>query len=132
MEEVYDFLKKCDVFYLATIDGTKPRVRPFGALNIFEGKLYIQTGKVKKVSKQIHKNNNVEISGMYKGRWIRVEAKAIRDDRVEAKESMLKANPGLKKMYSATDKNTEVLYLDKVKATIYSFTSDPKVIEFHY
>lgn len=130
MKEVYEFLKKCGVFYLATIDKDKPRVRPFGALNIFEDKIYIQTGKVKNVSKQIEENNNIEICGMYEGKWIRVEAKAIRDEKIEAKISMLDNNPELKRMYSAEDTNTEVLYLKDVEATIYSFTEDKKVIKF--
>ena len=130
MKETYDFLKKCGVFYLATIDNDKPRVRPFGALNIYEDKLYLQTGKSKKVSKQIEINNNIEICGFVDGKWIRVEAKAIRDDNRNAKVSMLDNNPELKGMYSADDYNTEVLYLKDAKSTIYSFTEEPKVIEF--
>ena len=130
MKETYEFLKNCGVFYIATIDGDKPRVRPFGALNIFEDKIYLQTGKRKNVSKQIAKNNHVEISGMYNGSWIRVEALAIRDDRIEAKEDMLNHNPDLKRMYDAHDDNTEVLYLKDVKATISSFMAEDKVYEF--
>ena len=130
MKEVYDFLKDCGVFYLATIDNDKPRVRPFGALNIFEDKLYLQTGKVKNVSKQIQENPNVEICGFVNGKWIRVEGKLVRDERLEAKVSMLDNNPELKNMYSAEDDNTEVLYFENAKATIYSFTEAPKVIEF--
>ena len=130
MNEVYEFLKKCGVFYLATVDGDKPRVRPFGALNIFEDKLYLQTGKVKNVSKQMHANSNIEICGFCEGKWIRVEAKVVSDERIEAKESMLDNNPELKNMYSATDDNTEVLYLTDVTATIYSFIEEPKVITF--
>ena len=130
MEEVYEFLKKCGVFYIATIDGNKPRVRPFGVVNIFEGKLYVQTGKIKNVSKQIEINPNVEISGMLDGRWIRLEGKLVRDDRREAKASMLDANPMLKNMYSADDDNTEVLYFENAKATFCSFTEAPKVVEF--
>ena len=129
MEEVLEFLKKCGVFYLATVDGNKPRVRPFGAVNIFEGKLYIQTGKVKNVSKQMQENSNVEISGMAEGKWIRLEGNVVRDDRREAKVSMLDANPELKGMYSADDDNTEVLYFENAKATICSFTEAPKIIE---
>ncbi len=130
MKEVYEFLKECKVFYIATIDNDKPRVRPFGALNIYNDKLYIQTGKVKDVSKQMSINPNIEISGMNGGKWIRVEAKVVSDDSLEAKISMLDNNPELKSMYSAEDPNTEVLYLSDVKATIYSFTDAPKVIEF--
>lgn len=130
MKEVYDFLNKCGVFYLATIDGDQPRVRPFGALNIFEDKLYIQTGKVKNVSKQMQINNKIEICGFVNGEWIRIEAKAVRDDRIEAKVSMLDNNPNLKKMYSAEDDNTEVLYLTDATATISSFTKEPITYKF--
>ena len=130
MKEVYEFLKNCQVFYLATIDKDKPRVRPFGALNIFEDKIYLQTGKIKKVSKQIEINPNIEICGMFNNKWIRVEGKLVRDERIEAKKSMLDNNPELKNMYKADDDNTEVLYIEKAKANIYSFTEDPKVIEF--
>ena len=129
MKEAYEFLKKCGTFYLATVDGDKARVRPFGALNVFEDKLYIQTGKVKNVSKQMEKNPNVEICGFVDGKWIRLEGKVVRDDRKEAKESMLEANPMLKSMYRVDDDNTEVLYFKDAKATIYSFTEEPKIIE---
>ena len=130
MEEVYNFLKKCGTFYIATEDGNQPRVRPFGVVNIFEGKLYIQTGKSKNVSKQMQINPNVEISGFVDGKWIRLEGKVVRDDRREAKASMLDANPVLKKMYSADDDNTEVLYFENAKATFCSFTEAPRVVEF--
>ena len=130
MEEVYNFLKECGTFYLATEEGDKPRVRPFGVVNIFENKLYIQTGKCKNVSKQIQTNPNVEITGVIGDRWIRLEGKVIRDDRREAKVSMLDANPVLKNMYSADDDNTEVLYFENAKATFCSFVDAPKVVEF--
>lgn len=130
MNETYEFLKKCGTFYLATEDGDKPRVRPFGAINIFEDKLYIQTGKVKNVSKQMQTNPNVEVCAFMEGKWLRLEGKVIRDDRREAKESMLDANPMLKGMYSADDDNTEVLYFENAKATFYSFTEEPKTLEF--
>ena len=130
MKEVYDFLKNSGVFYLATEDGDKPRVRPFGALNIFEDKLYIQTGKVKNVSKQMQINPFVEVCAFLDGKWLRLEGKVVRDDRLEAKESMLDANPSLKGMYSATDDNTEVLYFENATTTFYSFTEEPKTIKF--
>jgi uncharacterized pyridoxamine 5'-phosphate oxidase family protein len=130
MEEVYDFLKKCETYYLATMDGDQPRVRPFGTVNIFENKLYIQTGKVKNVSKQIKANPKIEICGMTDGKWIRLEAVAVEDDRLEPKQNMLAAYPSLKAMYSADDKNTQVLYLKNATATISSFTDSPKVIKF--
>ena len=130
MKEVYEFLKNCGTFYIATVDGDKPRVRPFGVVNIFEDKLYIQTGKIKNVSKQMQANPNVEICGFLEGKWVRLEGKVVRDDRREAKASMLDANPMLKNMYSADDDNTEVLYFENAKATFYSFTEEPRVVEF--
>jgi uncharacterized pyridoxamine 5'-phosphate oxidase family protein len=130
MQEVYEFLKNCGTYYLATVDGDQPRVRPFGTVDIFEGKLYIQTGKVKDVSKQLQKNPKAEICGFMDGKWIRVAGKLIRDDRVEAKAHMLDNYPNLKDRYSAEDDNTEVLYFEDAIATVYSFTEEPKVITF--
>ena len=130
MEEVFEFLKKCGTFFIATTEGNKPRVRPFGVVNIFEKKLYVQTGKSKNVSKQIQVNPNVEICALLDGVWVRIEGKLVRDDRREAKVSMLDANPILKNMYSADDDNTEVLYFENAKATFYSFTEEPRTIEF--
>lgn len=130
MEKVQEFLKKCGTYYLATVEGDQPRVRPFGTAEIFEGRLYIQTGKVKEVSKQIQKNNKVELCAFDGERWLRVAGTLVREERVEAKEDMLEKNPNLKKMYSATDDNTEVLYFEHAAATFYSFTSEPETVEF--
>ena len=130
MEEVYEFLKNCGTYYLATVEGDQPRVRPFGTVDIFEGKLYIQTGKVKEVSKQLQANPKAEICAYADGKWLRVTGKLIRDDRVEAKKHMLDNYPELKAMYSAEDDNTEVLYFEDATATFYSFTDEPKVIKF--
>jgi uncharacterized pyridoxamine 5'-phosphate oxidase family protein len=130
VQEVYDFLKKCKTYYLATVEGDQPRVRPFGTVHIFENKLYIQTGKSKDVSKQIKKNPKIEICGMNGGEWIRVLAVAVEDDRVEARQSMLDAYPNLKDRYSATDINCQVLYLKNAVATIASFKNAPHVIKF--
>ena len=130
MKEVYEFLKKCGTYYLATVDGDQPRVRPFGTVNIFEDKLYIQTGKVKEVSKQIQKNPKVEICGFTEGTWVRVAGELVRDDRIEAKKSMLDAYPSLQNMYSAEDDNTEVLYFKNATATFSSFTDAPRSVKF--
>ena len=130
MEEVWEFLKKCGTYYLATVDGDEPRVRPFGTAEIFEGHLYIQTGKVKDVFKQIMDNSNVEICGFIDGDWIRITGKLVNDDRVEAKKYMLDKNPGLRKMYDENDGNTAVLYFEHAKAVISSFTKEPRLIEF--
>jgi uncharacterized pyridoxamine 5'-phosphate oxidase family protein len=130
MQEIYEFLKKAGTYYLATVEGDQPRVRPFGTVDVFEGKLYIQTGKVKEVSKQIQKNPKVEICAFDQGKWVRVAGTLVRDDRVEAKAHMLDAYPNLKDRYSATDDNTEVLYFKDAEATIYSFTEAPKTVQF--
>ena len=130
MKEVYDFIKDCGVYYLSTIDNDKPRVRPFGTLEIFENKLYIQTGKKKDVYKQILANSNVEICAFKNGKWIRIECELVPDDRVDAKKDMLDKNPDLRGMYNELDDNTIVLYLKNAKAIICSFTDAPKIIEF--
>jgi len=130
MQEVYDFLKKAGTYYLATVEGSRPRVRPFGTAHVYDGKLYIQTGKVKDVSRQMGANPNVEICAMTGGKWIRIQAVAVEDDRVEAKESLLEAYPNLKNRYSATDGNCQVLFLKDATATIASFTEEPRVIKF--
>lgn len=130
MQRVYDFLKKANVYYLATMDGDQPRIRPFGTIDLFEGKLYIQTGKVKPVSKQMQANPKVEICAMNDGEWIRIEASVVRDDRVEAKQHMLDQYPSLQAMYSAQDDNTEVLYLKDATASLCSFEAEPIIIHF--
>ncbi|ETP72359.1 hypothetical protein UYO_1690 [Lachnospiraceae bacterium JC7] len=130
MQKVEQFLKQAETYYLATVDGDQPRVRPFGTAHIFEGKLYIQTGKVKDVSKQIHKNPKVELCAFKDGTWLRVSGELVEDERIEAKKSMLDAYPSLQKMYSPEDANTEVFYLKNAKATFSSFTSAPETVEF--
>ena len=130
MEEVQKFLKECGVYYLATIDGDKPRVRPFGTAEIFDNHLYIQTGKKKDVFKQIENNNRVELCGFKDGRWIRVSGSLVLDDRVEAKKDMLDKNPSLRGMYNELDDNTAVLYFESGEAVISSFTNESKVIKF--
>lgn len=130
MQKVYDFLKKCNTYYLATTDGDQPRVRPFGTIDLFEDKLYIQTGKIKDVSKQILKNPKIEICAFDGEKWLRIQAVAVEDDRVEARQHMLDGYPDLQNMYSATDDNTEVFYLKDATATFSSFTEEPEIITF--
>ena len=130
MQEVYEFLKQCGTYYLATVEGDQPRVRPFGTVAIFEGRLYIQTGKVKDVSKQIQQNPKVEICAFQNGTWLRLAGTLVRDDRAEAKAHVLDDFPNLKAMYSAEDDNTEVLYFENATATFSSFTSEPKTVQF--
>ena len=114
MEEIYEFLKACGDYFLATCDDGQPRVRPFGTVNIYNGRLYIQTGKSKSVSRQLHKNPKLGICAMKDGKWMRVEATAAEDDDREARVSMLEAYPNLKALYSPDDGNTEVWYLRNV------------------
>ena len=131
MNEVYEFLKQCGVYYLATVEGDRPRVRPFGTVDLFEGRLYIQTGRIKAVAAQMKSNPRIEISAMAQdGRWIRVSAEAVLDDNVKAQEHMLDAYPNLKAMYRAGDGNTEVYYLKNATAQICSFTAEPRKIDF--
>ena len=130
MKEVYEFLKQCGTYYLATVEGDQPRVRPFGTVDLFEDKLYIQTGLVKPVAKQMAANPKVEISAMTGGKWIRLAAEAVLDDRIEAQEHMLEAYPNLKGMYQPGDGNTAVYYLKNATAQICSFTEAPKEIKF--
>jgi uncharacterized pyridoxamine 5'-phosphate oxidase family protein len=130
MKEVYDFLKKCGTYYLATVENGQPRVRPFGTIDIFDGKLYIQTGKTKDVSKQMAANPKIEICAFDGAQWIRVQATAVDDGGREAKRHMLDAYPSLKDRYSPDDGNTQVLYLKDAVATIFSFTDKPRTITF--
>ena len=130
MERVEKFLKEAGTYYLATVEGDQPRVRPFGTINNFEGKLYIQTGKSKDVSKQIHANPKSEICAFKDGSWIRIACELVEDDRREARKAMLDAYPQLRGMYSEDDGNTEVFYMKNATATISSFTTAPEVITF--
>jgi uncharacterized pyridoxamine 5'-phosphate oxidase family protein len=133
LKEVYDFLKSCGNYYLATVENDQPRVRPFGSLAIFEGKIYFQTGKIKDVSKQMSANPKIEICAFdNNGAWVRIQAVAVDDPRREAKQFLLDAHPELKNMYSADDGNTQVLYLKDAVARFYSFaeTGEPRIVEF--
>lgn len=130
MNEVWQFLKECGTYYLATADGDQPRVRPFGTAEIFEGKLYIQTGKKKDCFAQLAKNPKAEICAFKDGKWLRVCGKLIPDERVEAKKDMLDKNPALRGMYNENDDNTIVLYFEDAVATFSSFTEAPRTIRF--
>ena len=130
MERVCEFLKNAGVYYLATVEGDQPRVRPFGTVHIFEGKLYIQTGKVKSVSRQLAANPKAEICAFHKGTWLRIAGELVEDDRVEAKKSMLDAYPNLRNMYDENDGNTQVLYFRSAEATFSSFTAQPETVRF--
>lgn len=130
MQQVRDFLHKAGVYFLATVEGDQPQVRPFGTAEIIEGKLYIQTGHVKNVARQIAANPKVAICAYDGSSWIRITATLVEDPRVEIKKAMLDANPGLRSMYNENDDNTAVYFLKDAKAAIYSFTAEPVVIDF--
>ena len=130
MERVCKFLKDAGTYYLATVEGDQPRVRPFGTAHIFEGRLYIQTGKVKPVSRQLAANPKAEICAFHNGTWLRVAGELVEDDRVEARKSMLDAYPNLRKMYDENDGNTQVLYFKNAVATFSSFTAAPETVSF--
>lgn len=129
MKEVYDFLKKCGTYYIATTEGDQPRVRPFGTIDVFEGKLYIQTGLKKPVAEQIRKNPKIEICAFSEGKWIRVTAVAELDERIEAQKHMLDNYPELQAMYQPGDGNTAVFRLVSGQAQICSFTAPAETYE---
>ena len=130
MKETYDFLKKCETYYLATSDNGQPRVRPFGTVDIFDGKLYFQTGKKKSVSRELHENPDFEICAFDGSTWLRLSGKAFEDDNVEARRHMLDAYPMLRNMYDENDGNTEVFRITDAEAVFSSFTEPPRTVKF--
>ena len=130
MKKIYELLKEAGVYYLATVEGNQPRVRPFGTVLVYEDRLYIQTGKSKPVSHQLKDNPHSEICAFNKGIWIRVSGELINDDRLEVKKAMLDAYPNLRSMYDENDDNTQVLYFKNGKASICGFGKDEEIIEF--
>jgi len=130
MQTVLDFLKKTGMYYLATVDGDQPRVRPFGTVNLFEGKLYIQSGKSKEVARQIKVNPKVELSAFDGETWVRIAATLVEDNRAEAQESLLAAYPQLRNRYAVNDGNNIVYYLKDATATFYAFSGEPKEVRF--
>ena len=130
MKRVHDFLKKAEVYYLATVDKDQPRVRPFGTVNEFEGKLYIQTGKVKPTSHQLAANPKAEICAFTEGAWVRISCELVEDDRLEAKKSMLDAYPSLRGMYDENDGNTQVFYMKDATAVFSAFGKASETVKF--
>ena len=129
-QRVYDYLKAHSPFFITTVDGDQPRVRPFGALHIFEGKMYIITGHVKRIAKQLAANPKVEVCAVNGTEWVRVAATLVEDERVEAKKSMLDANPNLRSSYNENDDNIAVYYFTDATATFSSFAGDGDVVKF--
>ena len=130
MERVYNFLKEAGTYYLATVEGDQPRVRPFGTILLYEGRLYIQTGKSKKVSRQLAANPKAEICAYKDGEWLRVSGTLVEDDRREVKTAMLDEYPNLRGAYIEDDGNTQVWYLERATATFCSFTREPETTTF--
>ena len=130
MQSVHDFLKKANTYYIATVEGDQPRVRPFGTINLFEGKLYIQTGKKKDVAKQIAANPKVEICAFDGGTWLRVACTLVEDNRAETQQSMLDAYPSIRGMYAVNDGNNVVYYMKDAAATFYKFGGEPETVKF--
>ncbi|MDR2106900.1 MAG: pyridoxamine 5'-phosphate oxidase family protein [Coriobacteriales bacterium] len=130
MNEVYEFLKKVNTYYLATVEGDQPRVRAFGTIDLFENRLYIQTGRGKDVAKQIAANPRVELCAFDGEQWLRLAATLVDDPRIEAEQHLLDAYPELDGMYKAGDGNTQVLYLSNATATFTTFGGEPRVITF--
>lgn len=129
MREVVDFLKKNQVFYWATAEGDQPRVRPFGAASVFDGKLYFISNNEKDVFKQMQANPKVELCCCDPdGTWLRIAGTAVLGANDDAVTQMLKEYPNLKNMYAVGDGKVEVFYLKDAQATFYSFTSAPKTV----
>lgn len=130
IEKVYQFLNQAETYYLATVDGDQPRVRPFGTALLREGKLYIQTGKGKDVTKQIARNPKVELCAFRDGTWLRLAGELVDDDDHAVKVAMLEKMPSLKALYSAEDDSMQMLYFKNAVATFSSFTEAPETIRF--
>ena len=130
IERVYEFLNEASTYYLATVEGDQPRVRPFGTILLYGGRLYIQTGKVKDVSKQLAANPKAEICAFKDGLWLRVAGELVNDDDRSVKVAMLEKMPTLGAMYDPDDGNMQMLYFRNAAATFSSFTEAPETICF--
>ncbi len=130
MNEVLEFLKKYHTFYLATVEGDQPRVRPFGVAEEYNGKLYTQTGKKKNVAQQLKANPKAEICCFGDGKWLRIECELIWQDDYDVLHALLEKNPNLRRMYDEKDGNCLALRFENAKATFSSFTEPPRTVEF--
>lgn len=130
IEKVCAFLDEAQTYYLATVEGDQPRVRPFGTALVHGGKLYIQTGKIKPVSKQLAANPKAEICAFKDGKWLRVSGELVNDEDRDVKVAMLEKMPSLKAMYAPDDGNMQMLYFKNARATFASFTEAPETFEF--
>ena len=129
LQKVLEFLDSAETYYLATVEDDQPRVRPFGTALVYNDKLYIQTGKVKAVSKQLAKNPKAEICAFKNGIWVRISGELVEDDNREVKTLMLNKMPVLRNMYNEDDGNMQMLYFKSAKVVFASFTSAPEQFE---
>lgn len=129
LERVCSFLDEAGTYYLATVEGDQPRVRPFGTALVWQGRLYIQTGKVKPVSHQLAANPKAELCAFHGGKWLRVAGELVNDDDRAVKVAMLEKMPSLKPMYDPDDGNMQMLFFQNAKATFSSFTESPETID---
>lgn len=131
LQEIKDYLAECKVFYLATVDGDNARVRPFGVSEIYNGRLYLMSGKSKDVFKQLVKNPNFELSATKANgaEWIRVSGKLVNDDDVVMKQYLLDQNPELKQLYQADD-NMAAMYITEGEARFFSFNEPERRVKF--
>ena len=130
VERVYQFLDETKNYALATVEGDQPRVRIFGTALLYNGRIYIQTGKVKPVPKQLAANPKAEICAFNGSEWLRITCELVNDDDRAVKVAMLEKMPSLKAMYSADDDNTQVLYMKNATAVFSSFTAAPETVQF--
>lgn len=124
MSKVVDFLNEAKTYYLATVEGDQPRVRPFGAAAEYDKKVYFATNNEKKVYAQLLENPHIELSAMSKGEWIRVTGNAVLDEKIEVKKAILEAVPFLKNTYDINDGKLAVFYIDQMKAVVSNFSGE--------
>ncbi len=131
LQEIKDYLAECRVFYLATVDGDQPRVRPFGVSEIYNGRLYLMSGKSKEVFKQLVANPKFELSATKANgaEWIRVSGRLVNDDDVVMKQYLLDQNPELKQLYKADD-NMAAMYITDGEARFFSFNEPERRVKF--
>ncbi|QNU68595.1 pyridoxamine 5'-phosphate oxidase family protein [Ruminiclostridium herbifermentans] len=132
MDEVVKFLEENPVFYIATVDGDTPKVRPFGFFLKHQQKLYFGVGNQKETFKQLQKNPKFEISTTSKDNtWLRLSGNAVFETSEELLEKAFERNPNLKALYSKENgPRLELFYIENAKAEFLNFLGEHKVINF--
>lgn len=128
MNETFKFLKEnTQVNYLATINGDKPSLRPFGDPFSYDGKIYVITNKKKDVSKQIARNNHVCIVAYDNENWIRINCELVDDsDNINAKKAAISEYAWAESAgYTLDNPNFQILYMHNVTAVIYDEDGHP-------